>query len=183
MQTRSMTATSATSTTSTTSTTSVPSQNRNIHERNRNINVMFLGDGSVGKTSLVMRAKGESYNPNPIPTLGVDVHSVNHQGVRINMWDMSGRERRGGQLHDGYYIDSDIGVVVCNEMVSSQLSIRKWVSDYVRVCPSNPVIVVYNKVVFSDHPLIINYDCIVSTKNGNGVTELLNRIVDVCNGY
>jgi small GTP-binding protein len=58
--------------------------------------VVFIGDASVGKTSLIYRAKYDTFNDNTSPTVGAGITQVETicNGVQINyqLWDTAGQE-------------------------------------------------------------------------------------------
>jgi len=59
--------------------------------------VVFIGDASVGKTSILNRYINGTHSKNTSPTLGASFtsHTVNHNGksVKLQIWDTSGEER------------------------------------------------------------------------------------------
>lgn len=62
-----------------------------------NFKVVLLGEGCVGKTSLVMRYVDDRFNPNHITTLQASFLSkkLNICGKRVSLsiWDTAGQER------------------------------------------------------------------------------------------
>lgn len=67
--------------------------------------LLLVGDGGVGKTTLVRRHTTGEFERKYLPTLGVDVHPVvfhtNFGSLQFNVWDTAGQEKFGG-LRDGY---------------------------------------------------------------------------------
>jgi GTPase SAR1 family protein len=58
--------------------------------------VVFIGDTSVGKTSILLRLKGEPFNPNRASTIGAtySVHTPTLSDsckVDIQLWDTAGQ--------------------------------------------------------------------------------------------
>lgn len=57
-------------------------------------NVIILGDGPVGKTSLVCSLKGWRHNQDYMASIGSDFNTVNLNGdINLRVWDTSGAER------------------------------------------------------------------------------------------
>ena len=59
--------------------------------------ILFLGDTSVGKTSLLIRYTDNKFDSDSLPTLGVDVRnkyvSLEQKRIRLDIWDSAGQER------------------------------------------------------------------------------------------
>lgn len=67
--------------------------------------LVLVGDGGVGKTTLVRRHLTGEFEKKYLPTLGVEVHPLffqtNFGPLKFNVWDTAGQEKFGG-LRDGY---------------------------------------------------------------------------------
>lgn len=67
--------------------------------------LVLVGDGGVGKTTLVRRHLTGEFEKKYIPTLGVEVNPLafqtNFGRLKFNVWDTAGQEKFGG-LRDGY---------------------------------------------------------------------------------
>ncbi|MFX1394312.1 MAG: GTP-binding protein [Promethearchaeota archaeon] len=61
-----------------------------------NIKVIVLGDGNVGKTSLVSNFLGKEIPEKYLPTIGNNIfrkdYKLNNQRIRINIWDIGGQK-------------------------------------------------------------------------------------------
>ena len=59
--------------------------------------LILLGDGEVGKTSLILRLTGNEFNDSLLPTIGKEsyVQQVNLHGydLKMKLWDTAGQER------------------------------------------------------------------------------------------
>ena len=59
--------------------------------------LMLLGDGQVGKTSLILRLTGNEFNDSQLTTVGKEsyIQQVNLHGYQLKMkiWDTAGQER------------------------------------------------------------------------------------------
>lgn len=72
----------------------------NMIDRNTSENVfkiLILGDSKVGKTSILTQFASATFNPNTLPTLGIDYKikriPVDGQDVKLQIWDTAGQER------------------------------------------------------------------------------------------
>lgn len=95
--------------------------------------VVFLGDQSVGKTSIILRFMYDSFDPNYQATIGIDFLSktmyVDDSVVRLQLWDTAGQERFRS-LIPSYIKDSSFAIVVY-DITSKQSfdTVQKWVED------------------------------------------------------
>lgn len=115
---------------------------------------VMVGDGGVGKTTLVAKHLTGEFEKVYEPTLGVEVHplvfNTTKGPVRFNIWDTAGQEKYGG-LRSGYYVQSDCAIVMFD--LTGKLSYensKKWYSDIRNVCGNIPVVLVGSKSDISD---------------------------------
>jgi len=116
--------------------------------------LVLVGDGGVGKTTLVKRHLTGEFEKKYIPTLGVEVHplafNTNCGTLCFNVWDTAGQEKFGG-LRDGYYIQGKCAIIMFD--VTSRITYKNvpnWHRDIVRVCENIPIVLVGNKVDVKD---------------------------------
>jgi len=127
-----------------------PSQKRSRLPPAAEFKLVLVGDGGVGKTSLVKRHITGEFLSSYVPTLGVEVHSLRFStscgDIVFNVWDTAGQEKFGG-LREGYYVHAECCIVMFD--VTSRITyqhVPKWIDDARRVCPDVPVVLVGNKV-------------------------------------
>eukprot|EP00347_Sterkiella_histriomuscorum_P016491 403352976 len=95
--------------------------------------VVFLGDQSVGKTSIIHRFIYDSFDENYQATIGIDFMShkmyVEDKIIILNLWDTAGQERFKS-LIPSYIKDSAVAIVVF-DITSRQSfqSVDKWIED------------------------------------------------------
>jgi Ras-related protein Rab-6A len=106
--------------------------------------LVFLGDQSVGKTSIITRFMYDNFDRQYQATIGIDFLSktmyLEDRTVRLQLWDTAGQERFRS-LIPSYIRDSSVAVVVYD--VSNRASFTntaKWVED-VRAERGNDVVI------------------------------------------
>ncbi|TPX36315.1 hypothetical protein SmJEL517_g01482 [Synchytrium microbalum] len=121
----------------------------------RKFKLVFLGEQSVGKTSLITRFMYDTFDNTYQATIGIDFLSktmyLEDRTVRLQLWDTAGQERFRS-LIPSYIRDSSVAVVVYDiTNRNSFMNTSKWVDD-VRAERGNDVIIVLvgNKTDLSD---------------------------------
>lgn len=121
----------------------------------RKFKLVFLGEQSVGKTSLITRFMYDSFDNTYQATIGIDFLSktmyLEDRTVRLQLWDTAGQERFRS-LIPSYIRDSTVAVVVYDiTNANSFHQTSKWIDD-VRTERGSDVIImlVGNKTDLSD---------------------------------
>ena len=134
----------------------------------RKFKLVFLGEQSVGKTSLITRFMYDNFDAQYAATIGIDFLSktmyLDDRTVRLQLWDTAGQERFRS-LIPSYIRDSSVAVVVYDVtstphpkstvgLTVGRISFQntaKWVDD-VRAERGNDVIIVLvgNKTDLND---------------------------------
>uniref|UniRef100_A0A674BT46 RAB41, member RAS oncogene family n=1 Tax=Salmo trutta TaxID=8032 RepID=A0A674BT46_SALTR len=165
----------------------------------RKFKLVFLGEQSVGKTSLITRFMYDSFDNTYQATIGIDFLSKTMYledrtvmvdlSVRLQLWDTAGQERFRS-LIPSYIRDSTIAVVVYDiTNLNSFQQTSKWIDD-VRTERGSDVIImlVGNKTDLADKRQItteegeqrakeLNVMFIeTSAKTGYNVKQLFRRV-------
>ncbi|CDS11621.1 Putative Ras-like protein Rab-6B [Lichtheimia ramosa] len=111
----------------------------------RKYKLVFLGEQSVGKTSLITRFMYDSFDNTYQATIGIDFLSktmyLEDKTVRLQLWDTAGQERFRS-LIPSYIRDSSVAVIVYDiSNRDSFLNTTRWIDD-VRAERGDQVIVV-----------------------------------------
>ncbi|SAL98169.1 hypothetical protein [Absidia glauca] len=111
----------------------------------RKYKLVFLGEQSVGKTSLITRFMYDTFDNTYQATIGIDFLSktmyLSERTVRLQLWDTAGQERFRS-LIPSYIRDSSVAVVVYDTTNhASFINTTKWIQD-VRAERGNDVIIV-----------------------------------------
>lgn len=113
--------------------------------------IVFLGDQSVGKTSLILRFTQDTFDGNYQATIGIDFLSktmyVDDKMVRLQLWDTAGQERFRS-LIPSYIKDSSVAVVVYDiTNKPSFTNVTKWIDDAKSIRGNDlMIIMVANKI-------------------------------------
>lgn len=71
-----------------------------------NYKIILLGDGSVGKSSIIQRYVYEKFSIHTTPTIGVanttKVATVDNQKILLNIWDTAGQEKFRSMLNSSF---------------------------------------------------------------------------------
>jgi len=117
--------------------------------------LVFLGDQSVGKTSIITRFMYDTFDSTYQATIGIDFLSktmyLEDRTVRLQLWDTAGQERFRS-LIPSYIRDSSVAIIVYDiTNRSSFINTVKWIDD-VRSERGNDVIMmlVGNKTDLAD---------------------------------
>ncbi|KAG0742124.1 hypothetical protein G6F57_009799 [Rhizopus arrhizus] len=99
----------------------------------RKFKLVFLGEQSVGKTSLITRFMYDTFDNSYQATIGIDFLSktmyLEDRTVRLQLWDTAGQERFRS-LIPSYIRDSSVAVVVYD--ITNRISFQntsKWIED------------------------------------------------------
>ncbi|KAF6140643.1 hypothetical protein GIB67_013936 [Kingdonia uniflora] len=107
--------------------------------------LVFLGDQSVGKTSIITRFMYDKFDNTYQATIGIDFLSktmyLEDRTIRLQLWDTAGQERFRS-LIPSYIRDSSVAVIVYDVANrNSFLSTSKWIEE-VRTERGSDVIIV-----------------------------------------
>lgn len=116
----------------------------------REFKLVLIGDGGVGKTTLVKRHLTGEFQTKYNPTMGCEVTPLRFETscgpIVFNVWDTAGQDKFGG-LREGYYVNSHCALVMFD--VTSRVtysSVPRWFDDLFRVCKGVPSVLIGNKV-------------------------------------
>ncbi|MEH2423523.1 MAG: leucine-rich repeat domain-containing protein [Nostoc sp.] len=120
--------------------------------------LLLIGQGSVGKTSLIKRLIRDKYDKNQPQTDGLNVETwnvqVNSKDIRLNVWDFGGQEIYHA-THQFFLTKRSLYLLVCNCRTSEEENrIEYWLKLIESFGGRSPVIIVGNKK--DEQPLDIN---------------------------
>jgi internalin A len=152
--------------------------------------VLLVGQGSVGKTSLINRLTHNQYNPNQPQTDGLNITNwqitVNTKPVKLNVWDFGGQEIYHA-THQFFLTKRSLYLLVSNCRTSEDENrLEYWLKLIESFGDASPVILVGNKC--DEQPLDLNRKALrdkypnikaiieTSCQSGTGIDELRSAI-------
>ncbi len=120
--------------------------------------LILVGQGSVGKTSLVKRLLDNTFDPYENKTEGIDIVkwwvSINDKKIRINVWDFGGQEIMHA-THQFFLTRRSLYLLVLDSRIDeNENRIEYWLKIIQSFAAESPVIIVGNKI--DQQPLYID---------------------------
>ena len=161
--------------------------------------IVVIGDGAVGKTSLIKKFTKGTFEKDYVKTIGAQLSKynkeINGDMIRLIFWDIAG-QADFNFLHHLFYKEAKAAIIVYSLETTdlgknSFINIPKWYSELSKYCNEIPVVLFANKADLVEIPNIsidrvqeivkkynfFNY-YITSAKRGEGVIPAFNAIID-----
>jgi small GTP-binding protein len=167
--------------------------------RKFNYKITVVGDGRVGKTSLIEKFTRGSFKKEYIKTLGAQFSlydkKINNDKIRLMFWDIAGQDKFYF-LRPSFFNNTKAAIIVYsleeNKLGRESFNhITYWFNIIIKHCKNIPIIVFANKVDlvddskidFSSIQNIVNKNGLLryyltSAETGIGVTDAFNIIID-----
>ncbi len=161
--------------------------------------VSVIGDGRVGKTSLIRRFTKGIFNTNYMTTIGAQFSEykweIKGDNITLFFWDIAGQDCFH-IVRPSFYGKSQAAIIVYslekNELgKQSYRDIINWYREVKQFCGDIPIILFANKVDLIEKSSLNNakiqnlvdnlnlWDCyITSAKSGQGVQHTFNNIIE-----
>ncbi len=131
--------------------------------------VVVIGDGAVGKSSLIRRYTKSEFNEEYIMTLGAQITTFDEKiedvNCRLILWDIAG-DAALATLRPAFYKGSK-GVIIAFSLSAGQEksfdNVSYWLDDIRKNCDQIPIILFGNKIDLIDEKEL----SIKSTSNDN----------------
>ena len=161
--------------------------------------IAVIGDGAVGKTSLIKNFTKGSFKRDYIKTIGAQFSRfnrvINEDVIDLIFWDIAGQDDFNF-LHPLFYKESKACIIVCSLEESeigkdSFIHIKEWHNELKKYCVNIPVVLFANKVdlveendldidkiqnITNEHNFFGYY--LTSAKTGQGVIDAFNAIIN-----
>jgi small GTP-binding protein len=161
--------------------------------------ICVLGDGAVGKTSLIKKFTEGTFEKDYIKTIGAQFSrfskKVNGDKINLIFWDIAGQDDFNF-LQPLFYKESRACIIVYsledNELGKESFNhIIEWYKELIKHCGSIPVVLFANKVdlvdendldsrnideIVEEHNFLGHY--LTSAKTGRGVVDAFNSIIN-----
>jgi len=113
------------------------------------LKICLLGDGAVGKTSLVRRYVHDVFDDKYLTSFGTKVSkkSINLEDANVDLmiWDILG-QKTYETLHQAYYKGAAGALVVCDfTRPETMESLAGWLDSFHKVAEGVPVLLLANK--------------------------------------
>ncbi len=161
--------------------------------------ITVIGDGKVGKTSLIKKFTKGSFNQDYTRTIGAQFSKYDKEiegdNIRLLFWDIAGQDDFGF-LRPSFYRESRAAIIVYSLEENtlgenSYNNIANWHEDIRDFCGDIPVVVFANKLDLVDESNLdrakvqemvktrnfLGY-YLTSAKTGKGVIEAFNAIIN-----
>jgi len=160
--------------------------------------ITVIGDGRVGKTSLIQKFTQSYFREDYIKTIGAQlsiyVKEINGDKIKLQFWDIAGQDSFHF-LRPSFFKKSKAAIIVYsleeNKLGEESFNhIPDWYKEIVKYCGNVPIILFANKVDLVDEDNIDDSDIqeivnknnflgyyITSAKTGSGVIEAFNAII------
>ena len=159
--------------------------------------ITVIGDGGVGKTSLIKKYTKGSFKKEYIKTLGAQFskydEKIEHSGVKLFFWDIAG-QAEFSFMRPTFYKGSKAAIIVFShaqqEIDDSFKHISEWHEDIKKYCGNIPIVLFGNKIdLVNDEELndsnvkeiVEKRDFLgyykTSAKTGNGVYKAFQAII------
>lgn len=113
----------------------------------RKIKVVVIGDGAVGKTSIVRRFVEGKFDDDYIATIGVNVRDKRAWGLDLSLWDIYGQKSISPGKQSSHYIGAVAALVVFDMTRSKTFEhLDQWIEELYEVTGKIPVVVAGNKI-------------------------------------
>ena len=161
--------------------------------------VAVIGDGRVGKTSLIKKFTQGSFKKDYVKTIGAQFsvydEKINEDKIRLLFWDIAGQDTFHF-LRPNFFKNSRAAIIVYsleenNFGKDSFDHVLTWHDDITKFCGDIPIVIFGNKIDLVDadkldktkiQDLMKNNNFlghyITSAKTGKGVIEAFNAIIE-----
>ena len=161
--------------------------------------ITVIGDGRVGKTSLISKYTLGAFDMDYVETIGAQFSKfdkeIDGDNIRLLFWDIAGQDSFDF-LRPSFYRESDAAIIVFS-LEENQLGTRSfnnisnWHREVKQFCGDIPILLFANKVDLIDEDKIKNSEIeqiknkyefldyyITSAKTGHGVHIAFNTIIE-----
>lgn len=161
--------------------------------------ITVIGDGMVGKTSLIQKFTKGSFRQDYVKTMGAQFSvfdkEINEDKIRLLFWDIAGQVDFNF-LRASFFKNSRAAIIVYsledNELGEKSFKhIDDWYKDITTHCGEIPVVIFANKVDLVDEDSIDDSKILelvdkhkflgfykTSAKTGSGVIEAFNTLIE-----
>ena len=130
-------------------------KNEDKKKKNNNVSLITLGEGQVGKTSIIYRYIDDTFTSNYLATIGIDskfkkIKLASGEEIKVKILDTAGQERF--QSIAANYIKKADGIVFVYDITKACTftNLEKWLSNIDEVANDKPCLLIGNKSDMND---------------------------------
>ena len=161
--------------------------------------MLVVGQGGVGKTSLLRTLRGELFNEKEDTTHGIEIHSLNMAHpqfndimMRLNTWDFGGQEIYHA-THQFFLTNRSLFLLAWNARHGfEQGRLYYWLDTIQALAPNSPILLVATHIdqrepdlPYADlkrsYPQIVG-QCAISNSTAEGIPNLRTAIANAASG-
>jgi len=161
--------------------------------------ISVIGDGRVGKTTLIKKFTQGSFESDYIKTIGAQVSiydkEIDGDSIKLIFWDIAG-QKDFQFLQPSFYKNSGAAIIVYsleeNEFGKNSFNhILNWHNELIKFCGDIPIVLFANKVDLVDKNSVNEEEIqeilnerkflgyyLTSAKTGHGVIKAFNAIIE-----
>ena len=170
-----------------------------VNSKKYSFKISIIGDGGVGKTSLIKKYTQGTFETDYVKTIGAQFSrydkEINSDIVKLIFWDIAGQDDFNF-LHPLFFQESKACIIVFsleeNDLGKDSFThIQNWYDELIKYCGEIPVVLFANKVdliknesIYEDkiQDTVEQYNFLgyylTSAKTGEGVTDAFNILID-----
>ena len=130
-------------------------KNEDKKKKSNNVSLITLGEGQVGKTSIIYRYIDDTFTSNYLATIGIDskfkkIKLASGEEIKVKILDTAGQERF--QSIAANYIKKADGIVFVYDITKAYTftNLEKWLSNIDEVANDKPCLLIGNKSDMND---------------------------------
>ena len=130
-------------------------KNEDKKKKNNNVSLITLGEGQVGKTSIIYRYIDDTFTSNYLATIGIDskfkkIKLASGEEIKVKILDTAGQERF--QSIAANYIKKADGIVFVYDITKAYTftNLEKWLSNIDEIANDKPCLLIGNKSDMND---------------------------------
>ncbi|KAH3687343.1 hypothetical protein WICPIJ_001687 [Wickerhamomyces pijperi] len=167
--------------------------------KDKDLRIIVLGLDNAGKSTIVHSLLGSPEDTKISPTLGFEIHSLQHKGYNLNFWDIGGQESIRAFWFN-YFFDKFDCIVFVIDLITIRTRLNEIHQEFIKLLDNEKFektkfIIVLNKMdLFQEDQFdqvkeeiieklqlkryIVEYEIVmVSGKTGRNVPGILDKIV------
>ncbi len=145
--------------------------------------ITVIGDGAVGKTSLIKKYTQGSFRKEYISTLGTQFSKyeevIDGEKVELFLWDIAGQDSFQA-LRQRFYTGSSGAIIVFShspKQAQSYEHVIRWLTDLKNHCGSIPIVLFGNKIDLVDEDELSSNPNILTSDNNVEAFTKENRLI------